>query len=259
MVLNAFTIINDDAPWFAHVPDSDPESVEFKVGEHLNVSGPSLLNYTVTNRVTYSYSVRVNGQVVVRRADAGPDGEHRVRWRLPPGILQAGSNDLDVEAHTDGDVYFTDIEAWLRQPGSEAAEPVAISEGPVTLRIAPATATRRFPFRMPDALDVNAEAAVDVTIRQEQPRLTYTVHVNGGVPVEGSSPLPPHRGSYDLLEIVQTLPVVSGGNRLLLQLGYGGNHLYVSETVAWWQHRVTSVCAHVRSASPGARVPALVV
>ena len=237
MAVNAFTIVNDDAPWFPHVPESSPESVEFNVVEHLNVSGPWLLYYTVTNKVIYSYSLRVNGQVVVERVDAGPDGEHRVRWTVPAGILRPGPNDVDVDAHTNGDVYFTGIEAWLRQSGSHIAERIAISDGPVTLGIAPATTTRRFPFTMPDTVDVSAEAAVDFTVRQEQPRLRYTMHVNGGLPVERASPLPPRGDSYDLLEIVQTHSLTPGTNRLLLQLDYGGSHMFVSETVAWWQHR----------------------
>lgn len=234
---HTFTIINDDAPWFPHVPESSAESVEFTVDTRLSGTGPSLLYYTVTNKAIYSYSVRVNGQVVVERADAGPDGEHRDRWTVPPGTLRPGPNDLDVDAHTEGDVYFADIEAWLRQPGSVAADRVAISDGPVTLSIVPATTTRRLPFRMPDAVDVKAEAAVEFTIRQEQPRLTYTMHVNGGLPVEAASRLPPHGGSYALLEIIQASLFAPGRNRLHIQLGYGGGHMYVSESVAWWQHR----------------------
>ncbi len=236
MTLNAFTIINDAAPWFIHVPQSSPESVEFTVSKDLEVTGPALLYYTVTNQVIYSYSLRVNGEVVVQGADAGPDGEHRARWTVPPGTLRPGWNDLDVDAHTEGDVHFTEIAAWLLQPGSGTAERVPISDGPVTLGIAPATSTRRFPFEISDGVDVNAAAAVDLTIRQEQPRLAYTMHLNGGTPVENVSPLPPY-GSYELLEIVLSGRLTPGTNRFLLQLDYGGSHMYVSETVAWWQHR----------------------
>ena len=178
MAVDDFMPIQDDAVWFSHVAETRHAEVDFLVPAALNVEDRTILYYTVANKVHYVYDVIVNGQVLVEQAEVGPDGEHKVLHTIPSGVLAHGPNSLEIVVHSQGAVHFTDISAWIRGRAGAAAGQVAISQSGVAFEIETATTTRLLPFVLPKAVGLSADAALEWTIRQEQPRLAYTMVVN---------------------------------------------------------------------------------